>query len=32
MAPIPTGHWHEQMTDELYTSLIGQRLKDNLEE
>ncbi|CAO3650790.1 unnamed protein product [Cunninghamella echinulata] len=25
MAPIPAGEWHESMTDELYTSLLGQR-------
>ncbi|KAI8990102.1 apoptosis antagonizing transcription factor-domain-containing protein [Pilobolus umbonatus] len=30
MIPIPVGEWHESMIDELYTSLLGQRLKDNL--
>lgn len=25
MAPIPAGDWHESMTDELYSSLLGQR-------
>ncbi|KAL9547531.1 hypothetical protein PS6_007087 [Mucor atramentarius] len=26
MAPIPVGDWHESMVEELYTSLLGQRL------
>ena len=26
MAPIPVGDWHETMVEELYTSLLGQRL------
>lgn len=26
MAPIPTGNWHEAMVEELYTSLLGQKL------
>ncbi|KAI8365289.1 apoptosis antagonizing transcription factor-domain-containing protein [Radiomyces spectabilis] len=25
MAPIPAGTWHEEMTDELFSSLLGQR-------
>lgn len=23
MAPVPAGTWHEEMTDELYASLLG---------
>lgn len=26
MAPIPVGDWHDTMVEELYTSLLGQRL------
>ncbi len=26
MAPIPVGDWHESMVEELYTSLLGQKL------
>ncbi|CAO3637836.1 unnamed protein product [Mucor hiemalis] len=26
MAPIPVGDWHEAMVEELYTSLLGQKL------
>ncbi|KAI7854972.1 apoptosis antagonizing transcription factor-domain-containing protein [Circinella umbellata] len=25
MAPIPTGTWHDEMTEELYSSLLGQK-------
>ncbi|KAF7729117.1 hypothetical protein EC973_004885 [Apophysomyces ossiformis] len=25
MAPIPTGDWHDEKTDELYSSLLGQK-------
>lgn len=30
MAPVPAGHWHEERTDELFLSLLGQ--KKTLEE
>lgn len=26
MTPIPIGDWHESMVEELYTSLLGQKL------
>lgn len=26
MAPIPLGHWHEAMVEELYSSILGQKL------
>ncbi|KAI9486834.1 MAG: apoptosis antagonizing transcription factor-domain-containing protein [Benjaminiella poitrasii] len=33
MAPVPTGEWHESMIDELYTSLLGQKLdSESIEE
>jgi protein AATF/BFR2 len=25
MAPAPAGTWHDEMTEELYSSLLGQR-------
>ncbi|KAI7905236.1 apoptosis antagonizing transcription factor-domain-containing protein [Cokeromyces recurvatus] len=28
MAPIPNGEWHESMIDELYSSLLGQKLNN----
>ncbi|KAI9027225.1 apoptosis antagonizing transcription factor-domain-containing protein [Phycomyces nitens] len=31
MAPIPAGTWHEEMTDELYSSLLGQRKNTNVD-
>jgi len=35
MAPIPTGTWHEEMVEELYSSLLGRKggnLNDEEEE
>lgn len=32
MAPIPAGGWHDEMVDELFSSLLGQKLDDNLAE
>lgn len=33
MAPTPLGTWHETMVEELYTSLLGQKLGgESLEE
>lgn len=33
MAPVPVGTWHEAMVEELYTSLLGQKLGgDSLDE
>lgn len=34
MAPIPAGTWHEEMVDELFSSLLGKKgsLDDNEDE
>ena len=29
MVPIPTGTWHEDMIDELHSSLLGKKYDDN---
>ncbi|RIA95511.1 apoptosis-antagonizing transcription factor [Glomus cerebriforme] len=31
MVPIPTGTWHEEMIDELYSSLLGKRYEESLD-
>ncbi|CAB4495722.1 uncharacterized protein OCT59_009562 [Rhizophagus irregularis] len=31
MVPIPDGNWHEDMIDELYSSLLGKKYDNNLE-
>lgn len=31
MAPVPSGTWHEERTEELYSSLLGQK-RDILDE
>lgn len=32
MAPIPAGDWHDEMADELFSSLLGQKLDSTLAE
>jgi len=32
MVPIPTNTWHEDMIDELYTSLLGKKYEENKDE
>lgn len=32
MAPIPTGGWHDEMVNELFSSLLGQKLDESLAE
>lgn len=31
MVPIPDGTWHEDMIDELYSSLLGKKYDNNLD-
>lgn len=32
MVPIPAGSWHDEMTDELYASLLGRKQRDLITE